>query len=39
VVSTGGLADHISPLSRRIEHNEPWLTLHGLRLVHEKNTD
>ena len=22
---------------RRIEHEEPWLTLHGLRLVYEKN--
>src|SRR5436190_930105 len=31
VISTGGLADLISPLSRRIEHSEPWLTLHGLR--------
>ena len=39
VVSTGGLADHISPLSRRIQHTEPWLTLHGLRLVFEKNVD
>ena len=38
VVSTGGLADAISPLSRRIEHTEPWLTLHGLRLVYEKNS-
>jgi len=37
VVSTGGLADLIAPLSRCIEHTEPWLTLHGLRLVHEKN--
>jgi type III pantothenate kinase len=37
VVSTGGLADLISPLSRRIQHSEPWLTLHGLRLVYEKN--
>lgn len=37
VVSTGGLADRISPLSERIEHVETWLTLHGLRLVHEKN--
>lgn len=37
VVGTGGLADLITPLSRRIEHNEPWLTLHGLRLVYEKN--
>ncbi len=37
VVSTGGLADLITPLSQRIQHIEPWLTLHGLRLVHEKN--
>ena len=37
VVSTGGLADLISPLSGSIEHTEPWLTLHGLRLVYEKN--
>lgn len=37
VVSTGGLADLITPHSRSIQHTEPWLTLHGLRLVHEKN--
>jgi type III pantothenate kinase len=37
VVSTGGLADLITPLSTRIQHTEPWLTLHGLRLVFEKN--
>ena len=37
VVSTGGLAELITPFSRRIQHIEPWLTLHGLRLVHEKN--
>ena len=37
VISTGGLADLISPLSRKIQHVEPWLTLHGLRLVYEKN--
>lgn len=37
VISTGGLADLISGLSSRIEHVEPWLTLHGLRLVYEKN--
>lgn len=36
-ISTGGLADLISPLSGAIEHSEPWLTLHGLRLVFEKN--
>ena len=37
VVSTGGLATLITPFSRRIEHTEPWLTLHGLRIVYEKN--
>ena len=37
VVATGGLAELITPFSTRIEHTEPWLTLHGLRLVHEKN--
>jgi type III pantothenate kinase len=38
VLSTGGLAALISPFSERIQHVEPWLTLHGLRLVHEKNS-
>jgi type III pantothenate kinase len=37
VVSTGGLAGLIAPLSEMIEHEEPWLTLHGLRLIHGKN--
>ena len=37
VVATGGLAELITPFSSRIQHTEPWLTLHGLRLVHEKN--
>jgi type III pantothenate kinase len=37
IVSTGGLAELITPLSSRIQHIEPWLTLHGLRLVYEKN--
>lgn len=37
VVSTGGLADLITPLSERIQHHEPWLTLEGLRLIHEMN--
>ena len=27
----------IAPLSQSIEHHEPWLTLHGLRLVYERN--
>ncbi|MCU0267135.1 MAG: type III pantothenate kinase [Acidimicrobiales bacterium] len=38
IISTGGLAPLIAPLSRHIEADEPWLTLHGLRLVYEKNT-
>lgn len=37
VVATGGLADLIAPVTESIEHNEPFLTLHGLRLVHAKN--
>ena len=39
VVATGGLADLIGPLSIAIGHVEPWLTLHGLRLIFEKNAD
>jgi type III pantothenate kinase len=37
VIATGGLADLISPISQAIEHVEPWLTLHGLRLIWERN--
>jgi type III pantothenate kinase len=37
VVSTGGLSGLISHLSATIDHHEPWLTLHGLRLIYEKN--
>jgi type III pantothenate kinase len=39
VVSTGGLGGLFSRLSERIEHHEPWLTLHGLRLIFEKNVE
>ena len=38
VVATGGLSGLITPLSEAIQHHEPWLTLHGLRLVFERNT-
>ena len=27
----------IAPVAESIEHDEPWLTLHGLRLIFEKN--
>ena len=37
VVATGGLSGLIGPLSIAIDHLEPWLTLHGLRLIYEKN--
>ena len=36
-ISTGGLAGLIGPITTSIEREEPWLTLHGLRLVWEKN--
>ena len=38
VIATGGLGALIAPLCDTIQHLEPWLTLHGLRLIHEKNT-
>lgn len=37
VVSTGGLAGVITPLSQRIQHHDPTLTLQGLRLIYERN--
>jgi len=37
VISTGGLGDVVSPHSAAIDHHEPWLTLHGLRLIYERN--
>jgi len=37
VVATGGLSDLIAPYAETIEHIEPWLTLHGLRIVYGRN--
>jgi type III pantothenate kinase len=37
VVATGGLAGLIAPLTERIDHHEPWLTLYGLRIIYERN--
>ncbi len=37
IVATGGLASLIGPYTRSIELIEPWLTLHGLRLIFAKN--
>ncbi|MCY4162632.1 MAG: type III pantothenate kinase [bacterium] len=37
VIATGGLAHLIAPLSDTIQFVEPYLTLHGLWLVHRRN--
>ncbi|CAM2882682.1 type III pantothenate kinase [Skermania piniformis] len=39
VVATGDKAGLIVPESETVEHHEPNLTLHGLRLVYERNRD
>ncbi len=39
VVATGGFSSLIAPHSDTIEHVEPWLTLHGLRIVYERNVN
>ncbi len=37
VIATGGLGSLIAPHTRHVDHVEPWLTLHGLRIVHERH--
>ena len=37
VVATGGLAHLIAPVSKSINHVEPFLTLHGLRVAYQRN--
>ena len=39
VIATGGLSPVIAPHTSCIDHREPWLTLHGLRLVYHRNVD
>ena len=39
VVATGGLAPLIAPEAATIEHVEPFLTLHGLRIVFHRNQE
>jgi len=39
IVGTGGLSSLIAPFTESIQHIEPWLTLHGLRLVYGMNAD
>ncbi len=38
-VATGGLAPVVIPHCETIDRHEPWLTLEGLRLVYDLNTD
>ena len=38
VVATGGLAETVLDECETVTDHEPWLTLTGLRLVHERNT-
>jgi type III pantothenate kinase len=38
VVATGGLAPVVIPHCRTVGHHEPWLTLHGLRIVYDRTT-
>lgn len=37
VIATGGLSELIAPHAETVGHVEPWLTLHGLRVVYERN--
>jgi type III pantothenate kinase len=37
VVATGGLSPLVVPYATCVDHMEPWLTLHGLRLIYERN--
>ncbi len=37
VIATGGLAELIAPHTKMVTEIEPWLTLHGLRLIWHKN--
>lgn len=38
VVATGGLAHLIAPVAKSIKIVEPHLTLHGLRIIHQRNS-
>jgi type III pantothenate kinase len=37
VIATGGLGALVVPHADTVAHHEPWLTLHGLRIVYERN--
>jgi type III pantothenate kinase len=37
VIATGGLGELMTPYTDCVERHDPWLTLHGLRLIYERN--
>jgi type III pantothenate kinase len=37
VIATGGLAGILLGVCETIERHEPWLTLHGLRIIYDRN--
>jgi type III pantothenate kinase len=37
VVATGGLAGAVLDAVETVQRHDPWLTLHGLRLIWERN--
>lgn len=39
VIATGGLAPVMIEECSSVDHHEPWLTLQGLRIVFERNTE
>jgi type III pantothenate kinase len=39
VVATGGLAEAILPVCETVERHDPWLTLHGLRIIWDRNAE
>jgi type III pantothenate kinase len=38
VVATGGLAHAVLAACETIQRHDPWLTLHGLRIIHDRNS-
>jgi type III pantothenate kinase len=38
-IATGGIAPVILPITKSIDHHEPWLTLEGLLLIYERNAE
>lgn len=39
VIGTGGLVDVVAPHTESVKHIEPYLTLHGLRVLYRRNAD